>query len=117
MKKRVVITGIGILCGNAKGREDYWQALKEGRVGYRPITFFDTAEYPVKVACEITDFDPKIYMGPKGLRTLDRSTTLVVSAAKQAKLQGCAHLTDFRDHEVSAQQLPSRLALFRRVRL
>lgn len=84
MKKRVVITGIGIICGIAKGREEYWQALKEGRVGYRPITFFDTAEYPVKVAGEITDFDPKIYMGPKGLRTLDRSTTLVVSAAKQA---------------------------------
>jgi 3-oxoacyl-[acyl-carrier-protein] synthase II len=84
MKKRVVITGIGIICGIAKGREEYWQALKEGRVGYRPITFFDTAEYPVKVACEITDFDPKIYLGPKGLRTLDRSTTLVVSAAKQA---------------------------------
>ena len=43
MKKRVVITGIGIICGIAKGREEYWQALKEGRVGYRPITFFDTA--------------------------------------------------------------------------
>lgn len=84
MKKRVVITGIGIISGIAKGREEYWQALKDGRVCYRPITFFDTAEYPVKVAGEITDFDPKIYMGPKGLRTLDRSTTLVVSAAKQA---------------------------------
>ncbi len=84
MKKRVVITGIGIICGNAKGREDYWQALKEGRIGYRPITFFDTAPYRVKIAGEITDFDPKIYMGQKGLRTLDRSTTLVVSASKLA---------------------------------
>jgi 3-oxoacyl-[acyl-carrier-protein] synthase II len=84
MKKRVVITGIGILCGNAKGRADYWQALREGRIGYRPISLFDVAEYPVKQACEISDFDPKIYLGPKGLRTLDRSTTLVVSAAKMA---------------------------------
>ena len=93
MKKRVVITGIGILCGNAKGREDYWQALKEGKVGYRPITFFDTAEYPVKIACEITDFDPKIYMGPKGLRTLDRSITLVVSAAKLAIMDSGFNIT------------------------
>lgn len=84
MKKRVVITGIGIICANAKGREDYWQALKEGRVGYRPITFFDVSEHPVKMAGEITDFDPKLYMGPKGLRTLDRSIMLVVSAAKLA---------------------------------
>jgi 3-oxoacyl-[acyl-carrier-protein] synthase II len=84
MKKRVVITGIGILCGNAKGRADYWQALREGRVGYRPISLFEVDEYPVKQAGEISDFDPKIYMGQKGLRTLDRSTTLVVSAAKLA---------------------------------
>jgi 3-oxoacyl-[acyl-carrier-protein] synthase II len=84
MKKRVVITGIGVISSIAKGREDYWQALKDGQTGYRPITFFDVADYPVKSACEITDFDPKIYMGPKGLRTLDRSITLVVSAAKLA---------------------------------
>jgi len=84
MAKRVVITGLGILTGNGKGREDFWRALKSGRVGYRPISLFDTNDFSVKQAAEISDFDPKIYMGPKGLRNLDRSTKLLVSAAKMA---------------------------------
>src|SRR5262245_38653715 len=84
MTPRVVITGLGILCGNGKGRADYWQALKEGRPGYRPVALFDTTDYNTKIAGEISDFDATVYMGTKGLRTLDRSTKLVVSAAKLA---------------------------------
>ena len=84
MKKRVVITGLGILCSIGKGREDFWQGLKEGRSGCRPITLFDTSSFRVKTGGEITDFDAKLYMGIKGLRTLDRSTKLLVSAAKLA---------------------------------
>jgi 3-oxoacyl-[acyl-carrier-protein] synthase II len=84
MKKRIVITGLGILSSIGKGREDFWSGLKEGRSGCRPITLFDTSNYHVKVAGEITDFDAKKYMGEKGLRSLDRSTKLLVSAAKLA---------------------------------
>ena len=84
MSKRVVITGIGILTANGKGREDYWQALKDGKVGYRPVTLFDSSEFTVNQACEISDFDPTPYMGTKGLRTLDRSTKLLCSAARLA---------------------------------
>lgn len=84
MKKRVVITGIGILTSNAKGRQDYWQAIKEGTIGYKPVTLFDASQFKVNQAGEVSDFDPKVYMGPKGLRNLDRSTTLLVSAAKLA---------------------------------
>jgi len=84
MSKRIVITGLGVLAPNAKGREDYWQALREGRRGDRPITLFDASSFRVKTAGEISDFDPKMYMGPKGLRTLDRSTKLLVSCAKLA---------------------------------
>lgn len=84
MKKRVVITGIGVLACNGKGREEYWQALKEGKTGYRPATLFDTSRFNVDQAGEISDFDPKTYLGPKGLRTMDRSALLLVSAAKLA---------------------------------
>jgi len=84
MSKRVVITGLGILAGNGKGRADYFDALQNGRVGYRPVTLFDASGFYVNQAGEISDFDPKIYMGPKGLRSLDRSTTLLVSAARLA---------------------------------
>ncbi len=81
MSKRVVLTGLGVLAGNGKGRQAYWQALREGRCGYGPITLFDTRDFRVHQAAEISDFDPKEYMGPKGLRNLDRATKLLVSAA------------------------------------
>ncbi len=84
MRKRVVITGLGVLAGNGKGRQDFWNALREGRIGYKPITLFDTSSFRTNQAGEISDFDPTLYMGAKGLRSLDRSTKLVVSAAKQA---------------------------------
>lgn len=82
MKSRVVITGVGVLAGNGKGKQEYWQSLRQGKVGYKPITIFDASEFRVKIAGEISDFDPTIYMGVKGLRLLDRSTKLMVSSAK-----------------------------------
>ena len=84
MGERVVISGLGILTCNGKGREEYWQSLREGKVGYRPVTLFDASEFSVNQAGEISDFDAKIYMGQKGLRLLDRSTKLLVSSAKLA---------------------------------
>jgi len=84
MKKRVVITGLGILSSIGLGRQEHWQALKDGKSGAKPITLFDADEFNVKQAGEITDFDAKKYMGQKGLRSLDRSTKLLVSAAKLA---------------------------------
>src|SRR3990167_7934432 len=84
MKKRVVITGVGVLAGNGKGKKEYWQSLREGKVGYKPITLFDASEFRVNIAGEVSAFDPTIYMGTKGLRLLDRSTKLLVSSAKLA---------------------------------
>ncbi len=84
MKKRVVITGVGVLASNGKGKAEFWQALKEGKVGYKPITLFDASEFRVKIAGEISDFDAKFYMGQKGLRLLDRSTKLMICSAKLA---------------------------------
>lgn len=84
MKKRVVITGIGVLSCIGKGRQDYWHALRMGKGGVKKITLFDTSKFNVNYAGEITDFDPKQYLGAKGLRSLDRSTTLLVSASKLA---------------------------------
>lgn len=84
MKKRVVITGVGVLACNGEGKEEFWKALQEGRHGFRKITLFDTSKFNVDIAGEIPNFDPAKYLGTKGLRTLDRSTKLLLSAAKLA---------------------------------
>lgn len=83
-KKRIVITGIGVVSPIGIGRDQYWQALQEGKSGFKPITLFDTSELKVKIGGEIPDFNPKEILGRKGLVDLDRATTLLSSAAKFA---------------------------------
>ena len=82
--KRVVITGIGVLASNAIGKDDFWKAIREGRSGIKPVTLFDTSTTRAKMAGEITDFRAEQFLGEKGLRTFDRVTKLVLSAAKLA---------------------------------
>lgn len=84
MDKRIVITGLGILSPNGIGREVFFQALIRGVSGIKPISLFDTAAFKVKTAGEISDFEPQKFLGPKGLRTLDRSTKLINCAAALA---------------------------------
>ncbi len=84
MEKRVVVTGVGILASNGIGRDAFWKALEQGKTGFKPVTLFDAAGLSVNTAGEITEFEPTQFLGSKGLRTLDRSTKLICSAAKLA---------------------------------
>ncbi len=84
MYRRIVITGIGVLASNGTGKDEFWNALGEGRSGVKPVTLFDTTSTRSKLAGEISGFDAEVILGKKGLRTLDRSTKLVNSAAKLA---------------------------------
>lgn len=84
IKKRIVITGVGVLASNAIGKDAFWQALEEGKSGIKEVSLFETTSMKTKTAGEIKDFDPKPYLGDKGLRLLDRSTKLVNVAAKLA---------------------------------
>lgn len=100
MNKRVVITGLGVFSGSGKGKDDFYANLAAGRPGYRPITLFDTSPFRVKTAGEVPDFDAKVYMGPKGLRTLDRSTRLLVSAGKLAVADSGLTITEENTDDV-----------------
>src|SRR3989338_3486584 len=84
MSKRIVITGIGVLASNAIGKSEFWKALRDGKSGVKPVTLFDTATSRAKTAGEITGFRAEDFLGEKGLRTFDRATKLVLSAAKLA---------------------------------
>ncbi len=82
--KRIVITGIGVVSPIGIGKESYWKSLREGRSGIRSITLFDVSRYKVKNAGEITDFDPAVILGKRGLLDLDRATKLILCSAKLA---------------------------------
>lgn len=84
MKKRIVITGIGVLAPNGTGKSEFWKALQGGISGIKPVTLFDISTVKTKLAGEISNFEPKSILGQKGLRNLDRTTLLVLCASKMA---------------------------------
>jgi 3-oxoacyl-[acyl-carrier-protein] synthase II len=79
-KNNIVITGIGPITAIGEGKEKFWNGLQAQKSGIRPITLFDTSIYDFDQAGEITDFNPKHYLGKKGLRYWNRTTRLLMAA-------------------------------------
>jgi 3-oxoacyl-[acyl-carrier-protein] synthase II len=98
MGEKIVITGVGVLSPIGTGRDAFWGGLSTGAAGFRPITLFDTSPFRVRVAGEITDFDPLLFLDKKGLRDLDRSTRLVCSAARLAIDDSRLKITEDNTH-------------------
>lgn len=82
--RRVVVTGLGVVSPIATGRENYWQALKEGKNGIGPLTTFDVSDCPVPFGAEIKDFDPLQWMENKEAKRSDRVIQFAVAAADLA---------------------------------
>ena len=64
--------------------EEFWNGIKEGKTGFSPITYFDTADYRCKLAAEVKDFDPAQYMDKKSARRMEQFCQFAVAAAGQA---------------------------------
>ncbi len=99
-KKRIVITGIGVVAPNGIGKQEFWDNCFAGVSGIKRITLFDTSSYRCHWAGEISDFQPERYVGPKGLRNLDRTTRLALVAAKQAIEDAGLDITDANRGEI-----------------
>ncbi len=82
--KRVVVTGIGVVSPVGNDVPSFWDSLINGRSGIDFITRVDTSTYKVKVAAEVKDFDPAMYMGKADIRKNDMFTHFAVAAASQA---------------------------------
>lgn len=64
--------------------EEFWNGIKEGKTGFGPITYFNTADYRCKLAAEVKDFDPAQYMDKKSARRMEQFCQFAVAAAGQA---------------------------------
>lgn len=82
--RRVVITGMGAITPIGNSVEEFWNGIKEGKTGFGPITYFDTADYRCKLAAEVKDFDPTQYMDKKSARRMEQFCQFAVAAAGQA---------------------------------
>ena len=83
-KTRVVVTGMGAITPIGNDVESFWEGLKEMKIGFGPITYFDTADYKAKVAAQVKDFNAKDYMDPKAARRMETFSQYAVAAASQA---------------------------------
>ena len=84
-RRRVVITGLGAVTPLGNDVEATWSNLVAGRSGAGEITQFDSSDYAVHFACEVTGFDPTEFIERKQARRMDRFAHLIVAAARQAE--------------------------------
>jgi 3-oxoacyl-[acyl-carrier-protein] synthase II len=82
--KRVVVTGIGMINSLGLDKESSFKAIVDGQCGIKSISLFDTELYSVKIAGEISEFDPKTVMNPKDVKKADRFIQLGIAAAQEA---------------------------------
>lgn len=68
MKKRVVITGVGVVSSLGNNKDELWQNLVSGKSGIGPLTKFDASTYPTRIAGEVRNFDPSKFLSKKDIR-------------------------------------------------
>lgn len=83
-KKRVMVTGLGVVAPNGLGKEAFWQALIQGLSGVRSIRRFDSTSLPSRIAGEIVDFDPLNYFESHELKKMDRGHWYAIAASLMA---------------------------------
>ena len=84
MKKKVVVTGIGLMTPIGLDRDSAWKSITTGKSGIKKISSFDTENFQTKIAAEITDFSPDEILGRKFASRLDRFAQFACVTAKEA---------------------------------
>ncbi len=99
-RRRVVVTGLGMITPLGASVEKTWAGIVAGRSGIGPITRFDPEGLETKIAGEVHDFDPLAYMDRKEVRRADRFTQFAVAAAGQALADAKLDMTKDREARV-----------------
>ena len=84
LKRRVVVTGVGLVTPLGVGIENVWQRILRGESGIGPITRFDTTQHETKFAAEVKEYKPEDYIPPKELKRIDLFIQYALTAAKIA---------------------------------
>jgi 3-oxoacyl-[acyl-carrier-protein] synthase II len=82
--RRVVVTGVGVICPLGLNVPEFWENLAAGRSGVSRISRFDATNYPVKVAAEVKGFDPTSYLDPKVVQRNPRAVHFAIPATREA---------------------------------
>lgn len=83
-KNRVVITGLGAITPLGNDANEFWNNIKNGKIGIDFIKGFDTSDFKVKLAAEVKDFQPELYIEKKEVKRMDRFCQFAIASAAQA---------------------------------
>jgi len=103
MRRRVVVTGMGIISPLGIGIEENWSAIINGKSGIGPITRFDTESFPVRFAGEVEGFDAEQYMEHKEVKKMDRFIHFAVAASDDALKDSGFEITEKNAERVGVQ--------------
>ena len=103
MRRRVVVTGVGIISPLGIGIEENWSAITNGRSGIGPITRFNTDSFPVSFAGEVEGFDAEKYMVHKDVKKMDRFIHFAVAASDDALKDSGFEITEKNAERVGVQ--------------
>ncbi len=81
MSRRVVVTGVGLVCGCGIGTEEVWTSLQAGQSGIGPVTHFDVSAFDCRIAGEVKNFDPLHWVEKKELKKMARFIQLAIAAS------------------------------------
>jgi len=84
LNRRVVVTGIGLVCGSGNTKEEVWSNLLAGRSAVGPLTRFDATNFPVRIVSEVKDFDPLKFIEKKEVKKMDIFIHYAIGAAQEA---------------------------------
>ena len=100
MTRRVVITGLGLVCGVGNTAPEVWRQLLAGASGMAPIQGFDTTGFPVTFAAEVKNFDPLNFVDKKEARKMGRFIHFAYAAVQEAMAQSGLTITPENEDRV-----------------
>ncbi|MDA2935298.1 beta-ketoacyl-ACP synthase II [Acidobacteria bacterium AH-259-D05] len=100
MKRRVVVTGVGLVTALGLDTESTWSALLDGKSGVGPITHFDAGQFSTRIAAEVKNFDPLDYVDSKNARKMDPFILYAIVASDLALSSACLTVTEANAHRI-----------------
>jgi 3-oxoacyl-[acyl-carrier-protein] synthase II len=109
--RRVVVTGLGLICGVGKTAPELWEGLMAGRSGMAEIKAFDLTGHPVRFAAEVKDFDPLLFVEKKESRKMGRFIHFALAAAAEAMAHSGLKITE-ANHDMVGVHIGSGIGGF-----
>jgi 3-oxoacyl-[acyl-carrier-protein] synthase II len=94
LQRRVVITGLGLICGVGNTADEVWPALLAGKSGVAKITQFDATQFACQIAAEVKNFDPLNFIEKKEVKKMGRFIHLALAASEEAMKMSGLHVTE-----------------------